>query len=104
MPRQRDDACECGLLSLESPRPCCFTANIKANPQALDKARIQWALGDIIENRPALSRWHPSYAARYEDFIESRQGLAARSRSRGRAPLDRIPDVPSEREQYRFQQ
>lgn len=25
----------------------------------LDKARIQWALGDIIENRPALSRWHP---------------------------------------------
>ncbi|EKD03761.1 hypothetical protein A1Q2_01987 [Trichosporon asahii var. asahii CBS 8904] len=75
-----------------------------ADFQALDKARIQWALGDIIENRPALSRWHPSYAARYEDFIESRQGLAARSRSRGRAPLDRIPDVPGEREQYRFQQ
>ncbi|WOO77308.1 3-oxoacyl-[acyl-carrier-protein] reductase FabG [Vanrija pseudolonga] len=59
----------------------------------LDKARIQWALGDIIENRPALSRWHPEYAARYEEFVSGRQGLAARSRSRGR-PLDRIPDAP----------
>lgn len=28
--------------------------------QALDKARVAWSLGDIIENRPALSRWHPS--------------------------------------------
>jgi len=27
-----------------------------------DRRRIEWALGDIIENRPALSRWHPDYA------------------------------------------
>ena len=28
--------------------------------EALDKARIEWNLRDIIENRPALSRWHPA--------------------------------------------
>jgi len=27
-----------------------------------DGARVAWAVGDIIENRPALSRWHPDYA------------------------------------------
>lgn len=30
-----------------------------ADTQPMDKARIMWSLGDIIENRPALSRWHP---------------------------------------------
>jgi NAD(P)-dependent dehydrogenase (short-subunit alcohol dehydrogenase family) len=28
----------------------------------LDEKRIAWAAGDIIENRPALSRWHKDYA------------------------------------------
>lgn len=28
----------------------------------LDIKRIEWALGDIINNRPALSRWHPDHA------------------------------------------
>ena len=32
-----------------------------ATPQ-IDRKRIAWAAGDIIENRPALSRWHPDYA------------------------------------------
>lgn len=27
-----------------------------------DAKRIEWAMGDIIKNRPALSRWHPDYA------------------------------------------
>jgi NAD(P)-dependent dehydrogenase (short-subunit alcohol dehydrogenase family) len=27
-----------------------------------DRRRIAWAAGDIIENRPALSRWHPGFA------------------------------------------
>ncbi|MEM1273289.1 MAG: SDR family NAD(P)-dependent oxidoreductase [Pseudomonadota bacterium] len=31
-------------------------------PRALDEKRMAWAVGDIIENRPALSRWHPDYA------------------------------------------
>ena len=29
---------------------------------ARDKARVAWAMGDILENRPALSRWHPDFA------------------------------------------
>jgi len=28
----------------------------------MDHKRIRWAAGDIIENRPPLSRWHPDYA------------------------------------------
>jgi hypothetical protein len=35
----------------------------------LDKKRMAWALGDIIENRPALSRWHPDYKAAFEASI-----------------------------------
>ncbi|MBV1928573.1 MAG: SDR family NAD(P)-dependent oxidoreductase [Gammaproteobacteria bacterium] len=27
-----------------------------------DHKRVEWAAGDIINNRPALSRWHPDYA------------------------------------------
>ena len=27
-----------------------------------DKRRVEWALGDIVNNRPALSRWHADYA------------------------------------------
>ena len=27
----------------------------------LDEKRMAWAIGDIIENRPPLSRWHPDY-------------------------------------------
>ena len=26
-----------------------------------DRRRVTWALGDIVENRPALSRWHPDF-------------------------------------------
>jgi NAD(P)-dependent dehydrogenase (short-subunit alcohol dehydrogenase family) len=35
----------------------------------LDERRIQWAADDIILNRPALSRWHPDYAAEFEAFV-----------------------------------
>lgn len=28
---------------------------------ALDRKRVLWAAGDLTENRPALSRWHPDY-------------------------------------------
>jgi hypothetical protein len=31
-------------------------------PRSLDVQRIAWAAGDITENRPALSRWHPDWA------------------------------------------
>ncbi|GFZ45292.1 hypothetical protein JCM24511_03018 [Saitozyma sp. JCM 24511] len=61
---------------------------------ALDKARIEWNLRDIIDNRPALSRWHPAYKARFEEFVQGKQGLSTRSRSRGRA-LDREKASPA---------
>ena len=40
-------------------------------PRALDEKRMAWAIGDIIENRPALSRWHPDYAAAFDEFVRS---------------------------------
>lgn len=36
----------------------------------LDEKRIQWAVGDIIENRPPLSRWHPDYAEAFATFLK----------------------------------
>lgn len=38
-------------------------------PRSVDERRILWAAGDIVENRPALSRWHPDYAAAFEAFL-----------------------------------
>jgi NAD(P)-dependent dehydrogenase (short-subunit alcohol dehydrogenase family) len=37
----------------------------------LDRKRIAWAAGDLIENRPPLSRWHPDYAPMFKKFVES---------------------------------
>ena len=37
----------------------------------IDNRRIEWAAGDITANRPALSRWHPDYAAAFEAFLRS---------------------------------
>jgi NAD(P)-dependent dehydrogenase (short-subunit alcohol dehydrogenase family) len=39
-------------------------------PRTLDERRILWAAGDIVENRPALSRWHPDYAEAFTAFLE----------------------------------
>lgn len=36
----------------------------------LDERRILWAAGDIVENRPALSRWHPDYADAFAKFVK----------------------------------
>ena len=38
--------------------------------RALDEKRIAWAAGDIIENRPPLSRWHKDYAAAFAAFVK----------------------------------
>ena len=34
----------------------------------IDRKRILWAAGDITENRPPLSRWHPDHAPAFERF------------------------------------
>ena len=37
----------------------------------IDDRRIAWAMGDLIENRPPLSRWHPDYEKAFEAFMKS---------------------------------
>jgi NAD(P)-dependent dehydrogenase (short-subunit alcohol dehydrogenase family) len=39
-------------------------------PRRLDERRILWAAGDIVENRPPLSRWHPDYAEAFAEFVK----------------------------------
>jgi NAD(P)-dependent dehydrogenase (short-subunit alcohol dehydrogenase family) len=41
-------------------------------PRALDERRILWAAGDIVENRPALSRWHPDFAEAFAAFVRAK--------------------------------
>lgn len=41
-------------------------------PRALDERRMLWAIGDIVENRPPLSRWHGGYGEAFKDFVEGR--------------------------------
>jgi NAD(P)-dependent dehydrogenase (short-subunit alcohol dehydrogenase family) len=41
-------------------------------PRKLDERRILWAAGDIVENRPALSRWHPDYAEAFAAFVKDK--------------------------------
>lgn len=40
----------------------------------LDQLRVKWAAEDIVECRPALSRWHPDYKSLFEEYV--REGLA----------------------------
>lgn len=35
----------------------------------LDERRIAWMAGDLIENRPALSRWHPDWADAFKASV-----------------------------------
>jgi NAD(P)-dependent dehydrogenase (short-subunit alcohol dehydrogenase family) len=39
-------------------------------PRKLDERRILWAAGDIVENRPPLSRWHKDYADAFAAFVK----------------------------------
>lgn len=38
--------------------------------RAMDEKRMAWAIGDIIENRPALSRWHPDHADAFAQYMK----------------------------------
>lgn len=40
-------------------------------PRELDERRILWAAGDIVENRPPLSRWHPDYRTAFAQFAKA---------------------------------
>lgn len=39
--------------------------------EARDRRRVAWSVGDVLENRPALSRWHPDYADAFAAFEKS---------------------------------
>ncbi|WP_050422862.1 SDR family NAD(P)-dependent oxidoreductase [Bradyrhizobium tropiciagri] len=41
-------------------------------PRALDERRILWAAGDIVENRPPLSRWHKEYGDAFAAFVKGK--------------------------------
>ncbi|KAA2315610.1 SDR family NAD(P)-dependent oxidoreductase [Pseudooceanicola sediminis] len=36
---------------------------------ATDRKRMLWAAGDVAENRPALSRWHPDHADAFRAYM-----------------------------------
>ena len=40
-------------------------------PRSLDEKRIAWAAGDIIENRPPLSRWHKDHAEAFKAWAKT---------------------------------
>lgn len=42
----------------------------------IDRRRVAWAAQDIIENRPALSRWHPDYADMFAAFEQPNRIVA----------------------------
>ncbi|GGF73299.1 short-chain dehydrogenase [Azorhizobium oxalatiphilum] len=37
----------------------------------MDEKRMAWAMGDVIGNRPALSRWHPDWQDAFADYMKS---------------------------------
>jgi NAD(P)-dependent dehydrogenase (short-subunit alcohol dehydrogenase family) len=46
--------------------------NVVSEP--LDALRLQWSVGDIIEKRPALSRWHPDWKDKFDAYAAERLG------------------------------
>jgi len=46
----------------------------------MDRMRILWSAGDITENRPPLSRWHPDHAKAFAAFSGWPAGRATGSR------------------------
>jgi NAD(P)-dependent dehydrogenase (short-subunit alcohol dehydrogenase family) len=40
----------------------------------MDNKRMQWAMEDLIKNRPALSRWHDDYKEAFTAFMSGKAG------------------------------
>ena len=40
----------------------------------IDNARMEWAMGDLIQNRPPLSRWEAGYKDAFAAFLAERTG------------------------------
>jgi NAD(P)-dependent dehydrogenase (short-subunit alcohol dehydrogenase family) len=39
--------------------------------RAIDNKRMRWSMDDIVENRPALSRWHADFKEAFAKYIAS---------------------------------
>ncbi|MGI9525470.1 MAG: SDR family NAD(P)-dependent oxidoreductase [Hyphomicrobiaceae bacterium] len=39
--------------------------------ESRDRRRVEWSARDVIENRPALSRWHPEFTEAFAEFERS---------------------------------
>ena len=64
-PEQVIEALEKGLLNDQFYIICLDNEVTKE----MDDRRMHWAMYDIIENRPALSRWHPDYKEEFEKYL-----------------------------------
>jgi NAD(P)-dependent dehydrogenase (short-subunit alcohol dehydrogenase family) len=42
--------------------------------RAIDNARMTWAMQDLTQNRPPLSRWHPDYEHAFAEFLAKETG------------------------------
>ncbi|EAU85733.2 hypothetical protein CC1G_12449 [Coprinopsis cinerea okayama7 len=75
-PRGAWTAEETVLYMLDKVREGDFYILVPDNEtkREVDQLRIMWAAADLAENRPALSRWHPSYKSLFEEYM--REGLA----------------------------
>ena len=43
----------------------------------MDEKRMAWSVGDIIENRPPLSRWHKDWSDKFEAHMRGSQAPRA---------------------------
>lgn len=69
-------------------------STIQASPTSLDSAPRAPIPPLFPSALPPLMTALTPDAARFDEFVMSKQGLSARSRSRGRPPLDRVPESP----------
>lgn len=60
------------LYMLDKVRGGAFYVIVPDNEtkREVDELRIMWAAGDIVEGRPALSRWHKDYKALFEEYVK----------------------------------
>ena len=62
-----DQVIDAMIPALERGDFYIMCADDEVTPE-MDAKRIVWGALDIVENRPALSRWHPDFARAFEEF------------------------------------
>lgn len=52
----------------------CFKAFSSVEPLLTNLfVAFQWNINDVIEDRPALSRWHEDYTSKFNEFVKNRK-------------------------------